>query len=160
MCVFVCFVLALPCLYASSSFSPDYSRCVYVFCVFMLMCFYVHVCVCMLLSPAADGRSTPSGSRGVGQPGRGSLPRQCCATARCPHLVPMCFKTNKHQSSSYISISADRTHGFDPASEFLSKIGLLYHFMTKETYFQRKNPWQFLSRNFYLLRCHCSSGRY
>ena len=73
--------------------------CVTVVCVHAHV--FLRVFVCILLPPPADGRSTPSGSRGVGQPGRGSLPRQCCATARCPHLVPMCFKTNKRQSSSY-----------------------------------------------------------
>ena len=63
------------------------------------------------------------------------------------------------ESRLYSSIPADRNHGFYPASEFVKKIGLLYYFMAKETYFQRKNPARFLCKNHQASFCtQCTFG--
>jgi hypothetical protein len=61
-----------------------------------------------------------------------------------PHAWVLHTGTHFTAFTEYSSIPANRNHGFDPTSKFLSKIvlfvGLLYHIMAKETYFQRKNP--------------------
>ena len=55
------------------------------------------------------------------------------------------LKTINGATRLYSGILGDRNHGFDPASVFLSKIGLFCRSLIpfhgkRETYFRRKNP--------------------